>query len=91
MKEMVVRKLRKLIPPATRSVDLSWSLDENLVRFFSHSERTTAGMKELFERTFGLELVAEAPYTLAARLGLSKAREATWVSLEETNLAVEAG
>jgi recombination associated protein RdgC len=91
MKEMVVRKLRKLIPPSTRSVDLSWSLDENLVRFFSHSERTTAAMKELFERTFGLELVAEAPYTLAARLGLSNAREAMWVGLEETNLAAEAG
>lgn len=88
VKEMVMKKLRRQIPPATRSVDLSWSLDESLVRFFSHSEKTLSAMKELFERTFGVELIAEAPYTLAAKLGLSKAREAVWVALEETNLAV---
>lgn len=91
MKEIVMKKLRRQIPPATRHVDLSWSLDENLVRFFSHSERITGAMKELFEKTFGLELVAEAPYTLAAKLGLSRAKEAAWVALEETSLAAEVG
>jgi recombination associated protein RdgC len=89
LKELVVKKLRRQLPPVTRTYDLSWSLDDGLVRFFSHADRTIAGMRELFERTFGLELVAEAPYTLAARLGLSRADEGTWQALEESNLFQE--
>ena len=91
LKELVLKKLRRQIPPQVRALDLSWSLDEGVVRFFSHSERTTAAMKELFERTFGLELVPEAPYTLAAKLGLSRAEEDAWSGLEETSFATEAG
>jgi hypothetical protein len=86
LKEMVVKKLRRQLPPVTRSFDLSWSLDEGLVRFFSHADKAISGMRELFERTFGVELVQEAPYTLASRLGLSRADEGTWQALEESNL-----
>ena len=75
--------------PATRVVDLSWSLDEGIVRFFSQSERTIFAMTDLFHRTFGLRLVPEAPYTLAVRLGLSKAAETTWQNLVATPIAVE--
>jgi hypothetical protein len=63
-------------------VDLSWSLEEGLVRFFSHSARTTAAMADLFALTFGLELIAEAPFTLAARLGLTSEQERAWDELE---------
>jgi DNA recombination-dependent growth factor C len=86
LKEVVSRKLRKQFVPSSRAIDLSWSLDEKLVRFFSLSARPTASMLELFEKTFGLKLVPEAPYTLAARAGLSKAAEKTWDSLEVTQL-----
>jgi len=87
LKEMVARKLRKQSAPTTRVVDLSWSLDDGLVRFFSHSTKASGQMMELFEKTFGLKLVSEAPYTLAARLGLSKAQESAWQELEITHLA----
>jgi recombination associated protein RdgC len=87
LKELVMKKLKKQIPPVTRVVDLSWSLDEGLVRFFSQSEKTMVAMSDLFHRTFGLKLVPEAPYTLAARLGLTKAEDASWPTLEAIELA----
>ncbi len=90
LKELVVKRLRKQLAPATRVVDLSWSLDEGLVRFFSQSDRAILAMSDLFHRTFGLKLVPEAPYTLAARLGLSKAAETAWQALEATTVAVDA-
>jgi hypothetical protein len=46
-------------------------------------------MIELFHKTFGLKLVPESPYTLATRLGLSKAQESAWQEIEFTVLAKE--
>jgi hypothetical protein len=86
IKELVSRKLRKQFVPVTRATDLSWSLEDGIVRFFSQSARPTATMLELFEKTFGLKLVPEAPYTLAVRLGLSKAEDLAWTKLEATQL-----
>jgi hypothetical protein len=84
LKQLVIRKLRKQFVPSVRAVDLSWSLEEGLVRFYSHSERTIAGMADLFAQTFGLELRIEAPYTLAARLGLTPEQERAWEALQVT-------
>ena len=89
LKEMVARKMRKQTSPATRMIDLSWSTNEGVVRFFSHAEKAGAQMMEIFTKTFGLRLVPEAPYTLAARLGLSKAQESAWEGLEATLLEKE--
>jgi hypothetical protein len=86
LKELVLRKLRKNLVPQMRVVDLSWSLEDGIVRFFSLAARPAAAMSDLFTKTFGLRLVPEAPYTLAARLGLGKAEEKAWESLEPTEL-----
>ena len=86
LKQVVVRKLRKQFVPAVRVVDLSWSIEEGLVRFYSHSARTIAAMADLFAQTFGMELTIEAPYTLATRLGLSEDEERAWQDLEMTQL-----
>jgi len=86
LKELVSRRLRKQFVPSTRAIDLSWSLDDGVVRFLSQSAKPTATMTELFGKTFGLKLVPEAPYTLAARLGLSKAQEKIWETLEPITL-----
>jgi hypothetical protein len=85
LKELVSRKLRKQIPPAMKVIDLSWSLDQGLVRFFSHSDKPIGLMCELFHRTFALKLIPEAPYTLAARLGLTPAQQTRWDDLETTS------
>lgn len=86
LKEVVSRKLRRDLVPTTRAADLSWSLGEGIVRFFSMSPKTTAAMTDVFQRTFSLKLVPEAPYTLAARLGLGKAEESAWDALEPIDL-----
>ena len=87
IKEMVLRQLRKQTAPVTRTIDLSWSLDEGIVRFFSHSQRPILAMSDLFTKTFGLKLVPEAPFTLASRLGLTDEQQAAWDALEPTYLA----
>jgi hypothetical protein len=86
LKELVSKKLRRQLVPVMRSVDLSWSLEEGLVRFFSQSPKQGALLAELFTKTFGLKLVPETPYTLAVRLGLSEAEDKAWESLEPTEL-----
>ncbi len=88
LKEVVSKKLRRQMTPATRAADLSWSTGEKIVRFFSVSAKQGALMEGLFTKTFGLKLIPEGPYTLAARLGLSKADEKVWDDLEPTVLGV---
>jgi hypothetical protein len=87
IKELIARKLRKQFVPAMRVLDFSWSLEEGVVRFFSHSAKPSLAMSDLFTKTFGLKLLPEAPYTLAARLGLQRAQEKAWDNLEETVFA----
>lgn len=89
LKETVARKLRRQTAPATRMVDVVWSMNEGIVRFFSHAEKSGAAMTELFFKTFGLRLVPESAYALASRLGLSKAQESAWDEIEFTVLAKE--
>ena len=86
IKEFVLRQMRRQTTPVVRVVDFSWSLEEGVVRFFSHSQRPTLTMMELFTKTFGLKLVPEAPFTLAARLGLSEEQQRGWDALEPTLL-----
>ena len=42
LKELVTKKLRRELTPATRAADVSWSLDEGIVRFFSASPKEGA-------------------------------------------------
>lgn len=94
LKELVSRKMRREMSPAIKAVDLSWAMNEGIVRFFSHGPKPAGRMMELFAKTFGalgLKLVPEAPYTLAARLGMSRASEAAWEGLAPTLLADGSG
>jgi hypothetical protein len=84
LKEVAAKKIRRQITPATRAADLSWAIGLGLVRFFSASPKQGVLMEGLFAKTFGLRLVPEGPYTLAARLGMSKADEKAWEDLEPT-------
>jgi recombination associated protein RdgC len=90
LKLAVQHKLKQKLTPQIRAVDLSWSLDEQVVRYFSHSARSITSMIELFEKTFHIQLVPEAPYTLAARSGVLSQREKLWEQLEPTDLRSEA-
>ncbi len=90
LKLLVEKKLRRQTSPNTRVVDVSWSIEEGIVRFFSHAAKPAGAMTELFTKTFGLKLVPESPYTLAARIGLDKAQAKAWDDLDPIDLASEA-
>ncbi|MBM4358113.1 MAG: recombination-associated protein RdgC [Deltaproteobacteria bacterium] len=92
LREVVIRKLRRQLAPSTRVFDLALSLDDGLVRFFSHSASRGEAMSELFRSTFGVRLVPESPYTTAARLGLdaltaTRHGDAAWEALEPSSLS----
>jgi len=88
LKDLVSKRLRRGLAPQVRAHDVSWALSESTVRFFGSSPRAQAAFVELFEKTFALKLVREAPYTLAARLGLSPAQETAWQAAEAATLAL---
>jgi len=86
LRDHVIRTLRRKLVPSTRAVDLVWSRESGIVRFFSQSPRTVAIAMELFQRTFELPLVPESPYTLAARLGLTSMEDPAWAALQAAEL-----
>lgn len=94
LKELVSRKMRREMSPAVKAIDFSWSTNDGIARFFSHGPKPAGRLMELFAKTFnafGVKLVPEAPYTLAAKLGMSRASEGVWESLEQTSLADGSG
>ena len=72
VRERVVTRLRKKVIPSSKAIDLVWHLDQGTVLFFGHSKRTLADFSALFEKSFGLALVEDSPYTAASRAGLSR-------------------
>lgn len=72
LEAVVAAQLRKKLVPAMKVVDLSWNLNEGVVRFFSQSPKMLELMNELFVKTFGLELALDGAYTLAERRALPK-------------------
>lgn len=89
LKELVSRRLRKNLVPQVRLCDVSWNTSEGIVRFFGTSPKAHLAFVELFEKTFGVKLVREAPYTLGARLGLTKAQERALSDAEPLVLSEE--
>lgn len=71
LRAMVARKLKERTMPVMRVYDLSWDVSTGLVRFFGTTAKIHDVLQELFEKTFGLELVRESAYTRAERIGLS--------------------
>jgi recombination associated protein RdgC len=91
LKEMVSRRMRRQMSPSTRVVDLAWDVNLGIVRFFGHAEKPAARMQELFHKTFGgLKLLPESPYTLATKLGLSRAQQSVWNEMEMTDFGAGA-
>src|SRR3984957_19456955 len=52
LKELVTKKLRRQLVPVTRVTDVSWSVNERVVRFFSHAPKQGALLEALFVKTF---------------------------------------
>lgn len=89
LKDMVTKKLRRQLVPATKSIDLVWNLNTGVALFFSHSKKFHELVQELFEKTFRLQLLVESPGTAADRTGLAPDQQRTYSELEPTSLGSE--
>jgi hypothetical protein len=84
LKVVVSRRLRAQLLPVMKVIDLSWNLEQGIVRFWNQSPRVHEVLAELFEATFQLALVPESPYTAARELGLSEAHAAAFEAIKPT-------
>ncbi|GAB5545908.1 MAG: hypothetical protein RLO52_32020 [Sandaracinaceae bacterium] len=73
LEAVVVSQLRRKLVPAMKVVDLSWALDEGVVRFFQQSPKVHDQMIELFEKTFELDLALDGAFLAAETRGLEAA------------------
>lgn len=85
IKQKVLARLRRKIPPVSRAFDVFWDLDSGLVLLFTHSKRVVNEFTALFEKTFGFEPVADSPYGAAKRSELPKALLNRLQSVEPTS------
>lgn len=84
LEAVVVSQLRRKVVPAMSVADLTWSLNEGVVRFFQRSPKQVERMSELFEKTFDLALVPDGAYAAAAARGLPEALVESLPALEPT-------
>lgn len=83
LKAVVSRKLRHQFSPTIKLIDLSWNLDDGVVRYWTQSPKGQELLLELWEKTFPkVELVAAGAYTTAERLGLPEARVQALAAVE---------
>ena len=87
IKERVVMRLRKKVIPTSKAIDMCWHLDSGSVLFFGHSKRTLGDFSAHFEKSFGLTLVEDSPYAVAARAGLSKELERALKNVEPVSFS----
>lgn len=86
IKLRVIGRLRKKILPTSRAFDVLWDLDAGSVLLFTHSARATEEFAALFQKTFGLELVADCAYVAAGRAELSSALQKAFERVEPLSL-----
>ena len=86
LREKILLRLRRKMPPSTRTVDVVWDLDGGVVLFFSHSVRVIADFSALFEKTFKLELTEDSPYVAAERVELPRSLSKALERVEPTSL-----
>jgi DNA recombination-dependent growth factor C len=76
IRERVSLQLLKRVIPVSSTCDMIWDTEAGAVWFASTSDKVCAEFSELFKKTFGLNLSALFPYTLAQKnLSLDLFRE----------------
>ncbi len=92
IKLRVIGRLRKKILPTSRAFDVLWDLDAGTVLLFTHSARATEEFAALFQKTFGLELMADCAYVAAGRAALPAALQKAFERVEPISfVAARAG
>jgi DNA recombination-dependent growth factor C len=85
LKVVVSRRLRNQFTPVMRTIDLSWNLSTNVLRFWNQSARMEEILVEIFEKTFApCKLMVASPYTMALQAGLSEQQLQVLQTIEPT-------
>jgi hypothetical protein len=79
-------RLKRQSLPAVRLLDFAWNLNSAHLRFSNTSRTTNEIFVDLFERTFGLQLVADSPYMSALHCDLDDERVARLADIEPSGL-----
>jgi len=68
IKENMLLKLMKIMPPTPYTFDLVWDLAENVVYFYSTNSKAQELVEDVFKETFGQQLLLQVPFTVAQHL-----------------------
>ena len=82
LREAVRLNLKRQILPTLAAYDVCWHIDQGVLRFWNHANRANEIFVELFEKTFGLQLVLQSPFTLAQRAQLDEKQLEAMAALE---------
>ena len=72
IKALLTRKLRRKTLPAMRIYDMSWDLDNGVLRLWNASSAIEEVFEETFEKTFGHTLMKDCVYVSCAQRGVSE-------------------
>lgn len=82
IKDKVRKELKNQTLPNLATYDVCWHPESGILRFWSLSARSNEMFVELFEKTFGLQLTPQTPYTIAERCGFEEEELVQMVNLE---------
>ncbi len=82
IRDAVERRLRREGEPTSKAIELAWNLNDGELRVFGRSQLLVEHLIELFEKTFGVELVAAGPWILAMEQKLGKEADKLLASIE---------
>jgi len=66
IKDEVIKSLRKRYYPTIKSVDVVWDVHAKSVLFWTHSKQLNEWLEQMFNRSFGLDLIPLGPGVAAA-------------------------
>lgn len=90
VKDRVLKALRKRQLPSIKGFDLAWSVNDGVLRLWTHNKTVTDDFMGLFQDTFGLRLVPRTPYTAIGELEMEEAVADAALAIEPADFTVPA-
>ena len=85
---LLEREMRRKVLPGVKVHDVAWNLDRKELWLFTTNKYACQLFEELFDKTFGLNLIPRNPYSRLERLGLDEGQLADASSLDASLFAV---
>ena len=85
---LLEREMRRKVLPGVKVHDVAWNLDRKELWLFTTNKYGRQLFEELFDKTFGLNLIVRNPYSRLERLGLDEAALTKAATLDASLFAV---